>query len=468
MVQTDSPYIGAMERLLRKTDYFFFIKAVRGVGDFIDPWYLFDVMKQRILGSSSACKKTLLLLQMGYGADFSELAREVGEEDVKLLIEAGIWRREGERVETNNYIVLTYQGLALLTEINPWYETCTHPKMDVYIGSDSLRLAENIVFRRGTTVLDLCSGTGIQGLLAAKSAERVISVEMNEAAIPVTEFNIRLNHLEDIVELRRGNLYDVLEPEERFDFIYANPPFIPMVEGVEYPLCGAGGEDGRLVLDAILEGLPRFLKPGGETILFCECLGDRESVFFDEALEDLLRQQDWRGLCFRCGRIGTELQIERLAGLAALFDKNLDAADFRRRMAEVYRRLGATFLYHLVYKIDAEAGTGGALAYIDQCSPWTEEDRADVQDSFSLGNNAKTVGLFRSGRQVGAISRDAADVLELLREGHTVGSAADILYERCQKEAGRRRESRAGLGDRIIKICRNLEGLGAILRAGGN
>ena len=168
LVLHDAVYIETLERVLKKTDYVFFIKSARGVGDFIDPWYVEGLMKKTILTSKSKFKKTLLLLQMGYGAEYDELAGEIGKDDLELMIASGLWKKDKSRVETDNYIVLTYQGLVLVTEINPWYETCTNKNTNVYIGSDSLRLAENIVFKRGSEALDLCSGTGIQGLLAAK------------------------------------------------------------------------------------------------------------------------------------------------------------------------------------------------------------------------------------------------------------------------------------------------------------
>ena len=464
MVQADDVYIRALERVLRKTDYFLFIKALRGPGDFVDPWYVFELMKKQIQESSSPYKKSLLLLQMGYGAEYEELAAELGQEDLEAMLASGIWRQEGERVETNNYVVLTYQGLALLTEINPWYETCTNPNTDVYIGSDSLRLAENIVFRRGAAVLDLCSGTGIQGLLAAKSARRVISVEMNERAVPVTRFNIRLNHLEDIVELRQGDLYDVLGPGEKFDFIYANPPFIPMVDKVSYPLCGAGGEDGRLVLDRIVEGLPRFLRPGGEVIIFCECLGNEKEVFFDKALEKLLQEQQWRGLCLRCGRLAKEFQIEKLASLTKLFNETFDEENFKQRMEEVYDRLGAKFLYNLIYKILAEPGKGTEMLRIDQCSPWTEYDGAEVQEGITVGDNQRTFGLYRHGCQISSISRDTRDVLALLGEGKSLGEITLELHAKHQAQPGRRKETRAAMAQRVQRICLQMEKIGAIAR----
>lgn len=463
MVSHSQKYIENLENLLKKIDYVFFIKTVRGVGDFIDPWYVEGVMKKTILSSESPYKKTLLLLQMGYGADYSEIAAEIGEEILENMIESGLWRKNGNLVETNNYIVLTYQGLILVTEINPWYESCTNKNTNVYIGSDSLRLAENIVFKKGAEVLDLCSGTGIQGLLAAKSAKKVISVEMNPAAIPITEFNIRLNHLEDVVELREGNLYDVVKEGETFDFIYANPPFIPVADGVIYPICGDGGADGRMVLDRIVESMPKYLKPKGEAIIFCECLGNEKEVFFDKAVNELLKENDWRGVCVRHTRVNTEHQIERFLDLIALFNEKWDRDDYIRKIHAIYDELGATFLYNLVYKIDAEKGND-KLTYINQYNHWTGKDKASVDEKISVGENKKSFGLFKDGKQISSVSKRTEDVLKLLRQGLTVSDIAAKLYEN-QSKIGKRL-SCAALESQTASICLSLESLGAIKKKG--
>lgn len=463
MVLHDQKYIETLENLLKKIDYVFFIKTARGVGDFIDPWYVEKLMKKIILKSENPYKKTLLLLQMGYSAEYDEIVKEIGESDVETMIASGLWKKNGNLVETNNYVVLTYQGLILVTEINPWYETCTNRNTNVYIGNDSLRLAENIVFKKGAEVLDLCSGTGIQGLLAAKSAKKVVSVEMNPAAIPITQFNIRLNHLEDVVELREGNLYDVIKEGEKFDFIYANPPFIPVADGVVYPICGAGGEDGRMVLDRIIESMPKYLKPKGEAIIFCECLGDNKEVFFDKAVNEMLKENDWRGMCVRYARINTDYQIESFLNLIDLFNDKWDKEEYQRKISAVYKNLGATYLYNMVYKIDAESGNN-KLTYIDNCNYWTGENKAVVDEKISVGENKKSLGLYKDGVQINSISKRTKTVLDLLKQGLTVKEVAQNLYEN-QSKVGKKLTA-AALENQMEGICFSLESLGAIKREG--
>lgn len=466
MVKAEKKYTDALRRIVEKTDYVFTIKNLRMTGDFVDPWYDFESMKRAISNCPSEHKTVLLLLHMGVPANRAALEGEIGVQETALMIESGIWHGDGEAVCTNNYVLLLYQGLLLLTEINPWYETCTNRNTDVYIGYDSLRLAENIVFDRGSTALDLCSGTGIQGLLAAKSAKRVVSVELNEKAIPVNRFNILLNGMEDIMELRRGDLYSVLEEGETFDYIYANPPFIPMLDDVVYPICGTGGEDGLRVLGGIVDGLPKRLNPGGRCIIFCECLGDEKKIFFDKHVEKLGKAAGWDIVQLRAARLTTELQINKISQLNRLFSDDYDDEGFRAGMKKVYDRLGAKFLYSLVYNISACGNGGGNIKVIDFCSPWTPDDGAAAAEGIALGTNTASLAVMRGDKQIGSVNLETADVFRSLTEGRTVRETAHALYP---KYKGKKRYERSGLPgfeEQILAVCLMLEKMGAINRKG--
>ncbi|MFA5524832.1 MAG: 50S ribosomal protein L11 methyltransferase [Tissierellales bacterium] len=73
----------------------------------------------------------------------------------------------------------------------------------------------------GQTVFDLGCGSGILSITAAKlGAERVIAVDLDELAIKITKENSKLNHVENIVDVRHGNLLDVVNEES--DIIVAN------------------------------------------------------------------------------------------------------------------------------------------------------------------------------------------------------------------------------------------------------
>ena len=92
------------------------------------------------------------------------------------------------------------------------------------IQAPSVTLAKLAVRRPGEAALDLGTGCGIQALLAAKHAERVVATDVNPRALGFAAFNMALNGIETI-ELRDGSGFDPVQ-EERFDLIVANPPYV--------------------------------------------------------------------------------------------------------------------------------------------------------------------------------------------------------------------------------------------------
>lgn len=71
------------------------------------------------------------------------------------------------------------------------------------------------------TVLDIGTGSGILGIIAAKmGAERVIGVDIDKVAVRVANENVQTNHVEDVMDVRAGNLIDVVS--EKGDIVVSN------------------------------------------------------------------------------------------------------------------------------------------------------------------------------------------------------------------------------------------------------
>ncbi len=85
----------------------------------------------------------------------------------------------------------------------------------MYIGMDSMGLVHTAPQYDSETLLDLCCGSGVQGLCATRYARSVIGVDINPRAIRFSRFNAQLNGIDNI-EFRLGNLYETV-PEERFN-----------------------------------------------------------------------------------------------------------------------------------------------------------------------------------------------------------------------------------------------------------
>ena len=99
-------------------------------------------------------------------------------------------------------------------------------------------------------------------LSIAGRASEAIGVDINPFAIRLAQINAKLNSVSN-VDFRCGDLWSAVEADLSFDFVCANPPLVPVAKDVDFPLVGAGGEDGMVITWRILEGLPERLRDRG-------------------------------------------------------------------------------------------------------------------------------------------------------------------------------------------------------------
>lgn len=72
------------------------------------------------------------------------------------------------------------------------------------------------------SVLDLCCGSGVAGIVAAATASRVVAVDLNPVAVRCAKANAVLNDVE--IDVRHGDLFSPVSGEQ-FDVILCNPPY---------------------------------------------------------------------------------------------------------------------------------------------------------------------------------------------------------------------------------------------------
>ena len=78
----------------------------------------------------------------------------------------------------------------------------------------------------GKVVADLCTGSGIQALVALRAgATRVVAVDINPVAAATAAENARANGFGDRVVAVASNLFSAVAPRPHFDVILINPPF---------------------------------------------------------------------------------------------------------------------------------------------------------------------------------------------------------------------------------------------------
>ncbi len=141
---------------------------------------------------------------------------------------------------------------------------------DVYEpAEDSYLLAENIDAKPGETVLDVGTGSGIQAIVAAKTAKSVLAVDINPKAVKLATSNAELNGVKN-VEFRVSDLFE--NAGGRFDLIIFNPPYVPSYETDLLGKAWAGGKDGREVIDRFLCEAGEHLTDEGRFLLLVSSL----------------------------------------------------------------------------------------------------------------------------------------------------------------------------------------------------
>lgn len=164
---------------------------------------------------------------------------------------------------------------------------------------------------RALTVIDLCSGSGCIPIALEKhlNCNRVLGVELSEAALEYLKQNIALN--DSKVEAVKGDVTNA-ETAEKLplaDIITANPPYLTgedmkvMQREVTFEPSGAlfGGEDGLDFYRQILINFKSRLKQGG-LLAFEIGIGMEEDVMtmmIRHGFENVRSYKDACGI-FRC------------------------------------------------------------------------------------------------------------------------------------------------------------------------
>ena len=127
------------------------------------------------------------------------------------------------------------------------------------------------------TVLDMGTGSGICALFAARHTARVVAVDVSPAAVRCARLNATLNHLEDRVDVRLGDLFEPVAGQ-RFDLVLFNPPFL-VGAPKDYRDAAWRSED---TAQRFAAGLSEHLAPGGAALVLLSSYGDACALFESE------------------------------------------------------------------------------------------------------------------------------------------------------------------------------------------
>lgn len=200
--------------------------------DYIDPSLLNHVFEGIIIKayfpeSADLLDKIELIKQNIEKIPQYNLDKGLGEVTVSEVDEkdwAETWKKyyKPKKVGEKIVIVPTWEeyerkGEDIIVELDPGmaFGTGTHETTTMCI-----RQLEKYI-KPEHTVFDIGCGSGILSIVSAKlGAKKVIAVDIDEVPIRVSKENIELNSVSDIVDVRRGNLLDVVD--EKADLVVSN------------------------------------------------------------------------------------------------------------------------------------------------------------------------------------------------------------------------------------------------------
>ena len=159
---------------------------------------------------------------------------------------------------------------------------------------DSYLLADAVEEHARGRILDLGTGTGIQGITAAMRGCDVTFSDINGKALECARINARRNGVDG--RFIESDMFENING--KFDTIIFNPPYLPSRDRASIDL--DGGKGGRELIDRFIASYKDRLEDGGIALLLESSLNDyamdtgkgigivRKSHYFFEDLVVLL------------------------------------------------------------------------------------------------------------------------------------------------------------------------------------
>ncbi|MFC1728595.1 HemK2/MTQ2 family protein methyltransferase [Nanoarchaeota archaeon] len=155
----------------------------------------------------------------------------------------------------------------------------------MYIPQEDSYLLEESVKKYGFgKVLDVGTGSGIQGIAASKkkNVNSVLAVDISERDLLEAKKNAELNKVK--IKFAKSNLFNNIKGS--FDTIIFNPPYLPLAKGESKDEGRAlsGGKKGYELLVKFLSEANEYLAKDGIILILFSSLTHKAVV--DEAIED--------------------------------------------------------------------------------------------------------------------------------------------------------------------------------------
>ncbi len=154
---------------------------------------------------------------------------------------------------------LQYKGLKIIQD-----------KRGFRFGIDAVLLANFAHIKKGTTVLDLGTGTGIIPILLAgkTEAKEIIGLEIQPQMVEMAKRSILLNKMQDRVNIIEGDIKEVSKvfKSRKIDTIITNPPYINNGSGLlnKEQAITISRHEVKCTLKDLINNSAKILKTGGK------------------------------------------------------------------------------------------------------------------------------------------------------------------------------------------------------------
>ncbi len=163
---------------------------------------------------------------------------------------------------------------------------------DVYDpAEDSFLFAESLIVNQDDYVLDMGTGCGILGIVAAAKVDRVVAIDINPYAVRCAKENAKLNHVAEKMCFLRGHLFGPLKVDEEFDLILFNAPYVAMEPEARFSWLEQawnGGTTGRRVIERFICKASKYLRQSGRILLLQSTLANVDETlksFWEKGLK---------------------------------------------------------------------------------------------------------------------------------------------------------------------------------------
>ena len=243
------------------------------------PWTIGNLLKWttgylQSKGCESARLEAQLLLAHALGCSRTALYTRFDEEPpenertrFRALVQSRI---KGQPVA---YLLERKEFFSLEFEVNP---AVLVPRPDTeWLVTECLALAKAMEAPR---LLDVGTGSGCVAIALAgrHKGAAVVASDISGDALAVARRNAERHKLGERIRFLEGDLFAALQPDESFDFILSNPPYLSSAALAALPaevrdheprLALDGGPDGFAVIDRLVTGAGAHLVPGGHLLI---------------------------------------------------------------------------------------------------------------------------------------------------------------------------------------------------------